>query len=99
MAIKDNQKQYYDAFIKTNSKYNKGDITTFVYEFLDIVKKGFENTLDYLTIKCVELNNITNIVNKSNLSKMEKDVWFYGYYIKMKYYQLIDCALKILQKI
>lgn len=74
MAIKDNQKQYYDAFIKTNSKYNKGDITTFVYEFLDIVKKGFENTLDYLTIKCVELNNITNIVNKSNLSKMEKDV-------------------------
>lgn len=74
MAIKDNQKQYYDAFIKANSKYNKGDMTTFVYEFLDIVKKGFENTLDYLTIKSVELNNITNIVNKSNLSKMEKDV-------------------------
>ncbi len=39
MAIKENLSQYLDAFSYTNDIRNKGEISTFVYEFLDIILK------------------------------------------------------------
>lgn len=83
IAIKDNQKQYYDAFIKANSKYNKGDMTIFVYDFLDIIKKGFYYTLDYLNTIENELNNISDILSIFDLSKMEKDGLWLLYQIEI----------------
>ena len=74
LTIKENKKQYYDAFDETNSKYNKGDITSFVYEFVNIIEKAFEKTYDYLLIKERELNNAKNILATLNVSKQEKDV-------------------------
>lgn len=74
LTIKENKKQYYDAFDETNSKYNKGDITSFVYEFVNIIEKAFEKTYDYLLIKERELNNAKNILATLNVSKQEKDL-------------------------
>lgn len=51
LTIKQNKSQYYEAFLDTNDPKNKGDLSTFVYEFIDIVKKSFEATVDYLLKK------------------------------------------------
>lgn len=51
IACKNRQKDYYEAFKITNDVRNKGDITYFVLQFLDILKTGLENYLDDLTDK------------------------------------------------
>ena len=55
MTIKENLTSYYDAFKITNDIRNKGDITTFVYEFLNIVYKAYEKTEMYALSKKAEL--------------------------------------------
>ena len=73
LTIKENKKQYYDAFDHTNSKYNKGDITTFVYEFIDIIVKAYEKTYDYLMIKQSELNDALNKLSDMELTNQERN--------------------------
>ena len=51
IACKNRQKDYYEAFKITNDVRNKGDITYFVLQFLDILKTGLEIYLDDLTDK------------------------------------------------
>lgn len=51
IACKNRQKDYYEAFKITNDVRNKGDITYFVLQFLDILKTGLEVYLDDLTDK------------------------------------------------
>lgn len=51
IACKNRQKDYYEAFKITNDVRNKGDITYFVLQFLDILKTGLEDYLDDLTNK------------------------------------------------
>ena len=51
IACKNRQKDYYEAFKVTNDVRNKGDITYFVLQFLDILKTGLEDYLDDLTDK------------------------------------------------
>lgn len=74
LTIKENKKQYYDAFDYTNSKYNKGDITTFVYEFIEIIQKAYEKTYDYLLIKQSELNDASNKLLNMDLTEQEKKI-------------------------
>lgn len=74
LTIKENKKQYYDAFDFTNSKYNKGDITTFVYEFIEIIQKAYEKTYDYLLIKQRELNDASNKLLNMDLTEQEKKI-------------------------
>ncbi len=74
LTIKENKKQYYDAFDYTNDKRNKGDITTFVYEFVNIIEKAYEQTFNYLSIKKNELDNANSKIKNMNLSKLEKNV-------------------------
>ena len=51
IACKNRQKDYYEAFKITNDVRNKGDITYFVLQFLDILKTGLKDYLDDLTDK------------------------------------------------
>ena len=74
LTIKENKKQYYDAFDFTNSKYNKGDITTFVYEFIEIIQNAYEKTYDYLLIKQRELNDASNKLLNMDLTEQEKKI-------------------------
>lgn len=69
LTMKENLKQYYDAFEKTNSKINLGDISTFVYEFVDIVRKSFEATIEYLEIKKNQLINFEKLIKELNLNE------------------------------
>lgn len=83
LTIKENNKQYYDAFDYTNSKYNKGDITTFVYEFIDIILKAYEKTYDYLMIKQSELNDALNKLSHMEISYQERNVLWLLYQTKI----------------
>ena len=51
IACKNRQKNYYEAFKITNDVRNKGDITYFVLQFLDILKTDLEDYLDDFTDK------------------------------------------------
>ncbi len=42
MTIKESLTQYLDVFCHTNDPRNKGDISTFIYEFLDIIYKSYQ---------------------------------------------------------
>ena len=83
LTIKENNKQYYYAFDYTNSKYNKGDITTFVYEFIDIILKAYEKTYDYLMIKQSELNDALNKLSHMEISYQERNVLWLLYQTKI----------------
>ena len=76
MTIKENLSQYYDAFKHTNDIRNKGDISTFVYEFLDIVIKAYQKTELYVLDKKNTLDNFTNIIENLNLNKLESKILF-----------------------
>ena len=56
MTIKENLSQYLDAFEHTNDVRNKSDISTFVYEFLDIIYKSFQKTELYALEKKQQFN-------------------------------------------
>lgn len=47
-TIKNDKNKYYKAFDICNDPKNKGDITPFVYLFIDIIKKAAENSLEKL---------------------------------------------------
>lgn len=68
MTIKENLSQYLDAFDQTNDERNKGDLSTFVYEFLDIIYKSFQKTELYALEKNQEYNNYIKKIN--NVSKL-----------------------------
>lgn len=42
MTIKENLSQYLDAFSHTNDVRNRADISTFIYEFLDIIYRSYQ---------------------------------------------------------
>ena len=51
ISIKENITEYYDAFKYTNDIRNRGDISTFVYGFLDILYKSYQKTEIYVLDK------------------------------------------------
>lgn len=76
LTIKENKKQYYDAFEHTNDKNNKGDISTFVYEFIDIVEKAYGKTMEYLNVKTEKLKEANEKINKLKLKdECRKIMW------------------------
>lgn len=74
MTIKENLSQYLDAFNQTNDSRNKGDLSTFVYEFLDIIYKSFQKTELYALEKLQEFNKyIKKVDSISKLYEMHKN--------------------------
>ena len=63
MSIKENITEYYDAFKYTNDIRNRGDITTFVYNFLDILYKSYQKTEMYILDKIKMFNYYDDIVD------------------------------------
>lgn len=64
MTIKENIKAYYSAFKETDDKRNRGDITTFVVTFLDILVDAFEKTKKYAISKNQDLQYYSNVCKK-----------------------------------
>ena len=74
MTIKENLIQYLDAFDHTNDVRNKGDVSTFVYEFLDIIYKSYLKTELYAHEKNQAFDKYQEIVEKaSDLYKNHKN--------------------------
>lgn len=67
MTIKENITQYLDAFNQTNDPRNKGDVTTFVYEFLDIIYKSFQKTELYVLEKKQKLQKYMQLINNASI--------------------------------
>ncbi|MDE6655681.1 MAG: hypothetical protein K2J85_01670, partial [Anaeroplasmataceae bacterium] len=51
-----------------------GDISTFVYEFVNIVKKSYEATIDYLLKKKVELDEKEILIKDLNLKEKPTNI-------------------------
>lgn len=64
MTIKENLTQYLEAFSHTNDSRNKADISTFVYEFLDLIYKSYQKTEIYTLEKSQILNKYEMILEK-----------------------------------
>ncbi len=64
MTIKENLTQYLDAFSHTNDIRNRADISTFVYEFLDIIYKSYQKTEIYALAKKQEYDKYESIIGK-----------------------------------
>lgn len=77
ISIKENISEYYDAFKYTNDIRNRGDLTTFVYSFLDIIYKSYQKTEIYLLDKMKTYDYYNEIIesfeflNKSELDTMK----------------------------
>lgn len=78
MTIKENLSQYLDAFDHTNDVRNKGDVSTFVYEFLDIIYKSFQKTELYVLEKSQEFkkykDKIDSVSKLYESHKNKKDI-------------------------
>lgn len=51
VTIKKYQKNYYKVFQETDSEINGGDLTVFVYTFLEIINKAMQEAIDILAKK------------------------------------------------
>lgn len=58
--LKNNLLKYYKLFEDTENVKNRGDITTFVYEFLELLNKGYDDCIAYAKTKKELLNHLTN---------------------------------------
>ena len=83
MTIKENLTRYLDAFKYTNDYRNKGDLSTFVYEFLKIISIAYQKTELYALEKKQELDYYKNIISNLNLENRTNELLFY----------LIQCEL------
>lgn len=72
MTINENLSQYLNAFSNTNDKRNRADISTFVYEFLDIIYKSQVETLVFAKEKLKQSEYYSGLIHKSTLSDTEK---------------------------
>ena len=83
MTIKENLTRYLDAFKYTNDIRNKGDLSTFVYEFLKIISIAYQKTELYALEKRQELDKYKSLISNFKFDKKVKELLFY----------LIQCEL------
>ncbi|MFI3329789.1 MAG: Fic family protein [bacterium] len=82
-TINENKSQYYEAFKHTNENNNLGDISTFVYNFIDIIEKAFINTKEYLIEKIISIENGNNFIFNLKLDDYSYKLLFLLFQIKL----------------
>ena len=80
-VIKDNQKKYYDAFIITNSEYNRGDLTYFIIEFLTLLEATVKNAKELLVTRVKRLREaekkLERFIEKNQITdQVIQDIYF-----------------------
>jgi len=79
--LKDEINKYYKAFEDTEHIKNRADLTTFVYGFISILLKGYDNCIEYAESKLLKLNQLREDFAKRKIkltpaSKKVMDVLF-----------------------
>lgn len=80
MSIKENLSKYYDAFKYTNDPRNRGDISTFVYEFLNILIESLQKTIIYSNNKKQQMDELWKIAlskNKLTPKEVKSNIAYY----------------------
>ena len=78
VACKNNQKKYYEGFKVTNDVRNRGDLTYFVLNFLEILEYGIKEFSESLKNKCEGYKHyVDTINNNSHIDKKEKRILRY----------------------
>ena len=77
-GINNYKNKYYKAFKDTENVLNRGDLSLFVYEFLDILDKTYDDCISYAKSKMKELEDkYSNLKDKlPQLSKNEDSVLY-----------------------
>lgn len=70
-TIRENLKQYYNAFQVCNDTKNKGDLTPFIIMFLTIINESFKNLYEALCKRMDALNKYRDIIQ--NISEISED--------------------------
>lgn len=78
VTVKKNQKKYYTTFQETDSEINGGDLTMFVYTFLEMINNAILEAIDILTKKQKQL---TICAQKLKQLKIEDEVTKEIYFI------------------
>lgn len=81
-TIKENIKDYYEAFKTCNDRRNKGDITPFVFMFIKIINKSFHQLEESLQKRLRQLNYYRNRISFLPLSSNEKYETLYSLLIQ-----------------
>ena len=77
IAIKENLSIYYNAFKHTNDIRNMGDISTFVYSFLDIIVYAYESAKTYTNIIKERIEELEHRISLLDIPSNHKDVLLY----------------------
>ncbi len=73
-TIRDNVSMYYKSFAQTNNALNRGDLTPFVINFLDIIIKLFDDLCEALSEKQKLINYYSEIGNKIAKTELENRI-------------------------
>lgn len=78
VIINKNKKTYYDLFEEADNEWNRGELTSFVYGFLQFIDQAFSETLSRLQKKRDQLQRFANKLFELIQSKdpLEKDIYF-----------------------
>jgi Uncharacterized conserved protein len=90
--IKENIKKYDDNFDLANSEYNKGDLTSFVLMFLNILNDGGKEIINEMEYYTNRIKQVTNFLENTELlnTDIEKNIIFLAYQT-----EILDIALTV----
>lgn len=74
--VKEQRNYYYEAFEKTNDPKNKGDLGTFTYYFLSIIKKAFIKAENELTERSNKLDHYQELIDHLKIQIKDKMLIF-----------------------
>ena len=76
-TVRDQRRKYLKAFDYVQHPRNKGEITFFVNDLLEIIKVGQETVIEELTQMIVKLNSVLDQIDRlAKLSDKEKELLF-----------------------
>lgn len=97
-TIKDNINKYYKGFKIVNDKKNKGDITPFIFIYLDFIEESLFNLEESLKEKTKDLELYSGLLQKFFISCNEKHQELYYYLLQASLFSEIGISTKDLLK-
>ncbi|MBF0844698.1 Fic family protein, partial [Streptococcus danieliae] len=75
-AVLQNKKKYEDSFSNTSHPKNRGEITSFVGDMLEIILKGQERMLAKVNKLKNQIEQLSNLINLLEVSEVEAEILY-----------------------